>query len=362
MFMPIENIPDYEMRLKRQDAYWDMEVLDRAVVCMYIPNEKSTVKLPAQRNWKTLKDRWFDAEYNAELALAIAENTIYFGDALPIFFPNLGPEVFSAFCGCELEYSETTSWAIPIIKDWKKDFDKISFSEDNVYFKKIEEMTDLLLEYGKGKFYTGLTDIHPGGDGIAAFRDPQEMNYDMLLEPEMIKKTLNKITPIFFKVFDHFYNKLAGKNQVCGTWNGMTSIRKYHIPSNDFSCMISNKMFKEFFLQGIIDECKYFGTSIYHLDGPQALQHLDDILDIKELNGVQWVPGTGNGGRYSNELNLPILQKIQNANKVNQFHIEPDELDTIMENLKPNGIFLTINGVKTEEEGQNLIKKIENWK
>ncbi len=47
-----------------------------------------------------------DAEYVAQCALAGVMNTAYLGDALPCAMPNLGPEVFSAFFGCELEYGE----------------------------------------------------------------------------------------------------------------------------------------------------------------------------------------------------------------------------------------------------------------
>ena len=33
--------------------------------------------------------------------------------------------------------------------------------------------------------------------------------------------------------------------------------------------------------------------SIYHLDGPGEIPHLDMLLDIPRLNGIQWVAGAG---------------------------------------------------------------------
>ncbi|MBQ0105864.1 MAG: hypothetical protein KBT47_07500 [Armatimonadetes bacterium] len=159
-----------------------------------------------------------------------------------------------------------------MIEDWDKDIHKIKFSEDNVYFWKINEITDVFLEAGEGKFYTGITDLHPGGDGICAFRDPENMNFDLIDYPDEIKNALNKIQPVLYRVYDYFYNKLKNMGQACCTWHTIASNKRFYIPSNDFSCMISNKMFREFFLDGIIEECRFYENSIYHLDGPGALQ------------------------------------------------------------------------------------------
>ena len=41
--------------------------------------------------------------------------------------------------------------------------------------KKLVEMTDALLEVGRDKFLVGMTDWHPGGDALAAFRDPAQL-------------------------------------------------------------------------------------------------------------------------------------------------------------------------------------------
>ncbi len=39
--------------------------------------------------------------------------------------------------------------------------------------------------------------------------------------------------------------------------------------------------------------CKRLPRSIYHLDGIGQIRHLDLLLTIPELDGVQWVPGDG---------------------------------------------------------------------
>jgi hypothetical protein len=123
--------------------------------------------------------------------------------------------------------------------------------------------------------------------------------------------------------------------------------------------MVSKKMFDEVFLEGIAAECKFFDQSIYHLDGPGALRHLDSLLQIKELDAIQWVCGAGNEGfaRW-----VPVYQKIQKAGKAMTLGVELSELPMVFETLKPEGVyFMWINGINDQETAQEVLKRIEKW-
>jgi hypothetical protein len=100
-------------------------------------------------------------------------------------------------------------------------------------------------------------------------------------------------------------------------------------------------------------------ATIYHLDGPNALRHLDSLLAIKELNAIQWVYGAGNG-RASDWLD--IYKKCQAAGKALQIEIEPSELEIMIENLRPEGINLGINNVTDPETANALVKHVERWR
>lgn len=358
MTMLIEHIPDWEQRLARQDAFWQCEVIDRPVVNIWLPKPNPDYPYPAEKSWPTLKDRWLDTEYLVAAKVAGVMNTDYLGDALPHVYPNLGPEVFSAFFGCEMEFSETTSWTIPILRDWAE-VGKVRFSRDNFYWKKLVEMTDALIEAGKGKFYVGNTDYHPGADAIAAFRDPLEFNMDMIERPDEVKKLLRYVTDVYFECIDYFFEKFATVQGAYSTWPGIVTTKRYYVPSNDFSIMISKEMFDDLFLPGIIEECEHMEANIYHLDGPGALRHLDSLLSIKSLNAIQWVYGAGNG-RASDWLH--VYKKCQAAGKGLQINLELDEIDLFMRELKPNGLWLAIHGVPDRETGEAILKKMMTWK
>ena len=145
--IPLEGVPDWEQRLARQDAFWDCAVLDRPVVLMTCPKSPPECDWPADKPYASHRERWMDTDRVVATAVANARNTEYLGDALPRAWPNLGPEVFSAFFGMEMEYTAETSWGIPIVEDWD-DVDHVRFSEDNFYWKKLVEMTDACSKQG----------------------------------------------------------------------------------------------------------------------------------------------------------------------------------------------------------------------
>ena len=144
------------------------------------------------------------------------------------------------------------------------------------------------------------------------------------------------------------------------SWIGLVAEGRYNVVQNDFACMISQKMFEEFFLEGIILECEKLDRSIYHLDGPDALRHLEALLEIKKLGAVQWVCGAGNEGfrRW-----IGVYKRIQKARKGVHLGIDITELDDVFANLSPEGIWFShISGVQNKEEADKIIERIKNWK
>ena len=356
--MPIEQIPDWEQRLARQDAFWQREIIDRPVVHITVPKQTPVRPYPRSRHGCP-RDRWMDAEYCAEHALATVMNTEYLGDALPRVSPDLGPDLFSAFFGCELEFDDETSWSRPNLLEWSA-VDQVRFGTENAYWQTIVEVTELLLEVGRGSFYTAFPDLHAGADAIAAFRDPMQLNLDLHDNPEAVASLLDYVTRTYLDVYDFLYQKLTNARQAISTWANQVSARRWFIPQCDFSCMVSPKMFQDFFVPDLVRELRHYEVSIYHLDGPGALKHLDTLLEIPELTAIQGVYGAGNG-RCSDWL--PVYRRIQEAGKGLELrHLEMDELDLFMEHLKPEGVWIGMAGVPDCEAAAAVLRKVDRWR
>lgn len=227
--------------------------------------------------------------------------------------------------------------------------------------KKLEDFTRLLLEKAKGKFIVGLSDFHPGGDHLAALRDPQTLAIDLLENPDKVKAKLHSSYEEYYKIFDFYVDWLKKEKMPISSWLPFTSEdTPMYIPSNDFSFMISKEMFDEFFLEGIAEECRHYGKSIYHLDGPGALRHLDSLLEIPELNAIQWMPGAGV------EPCLPwldVYKKILSAGKsLITYPHNMEDLRFIMDNLPSRGLCLQMWNPENEENAKDLMKQIKHMK
>ena len=355
--MPIEHIDDWEMRIKRQDAAFRFEILDRPVVDLSFFEYNPDYPFPTKQH-ASFEEWWLDIDYQVELWLALTMGTCCMGDALPKFIPNLGPDFFAACYGGKMVFEQTTSFIEPFLKNWD-DADKLEFDWKNPYFLKMEELYQAILEVGKNRFYIAWPDLHAGGDCLAGFRGPANLAMDLYDNREHIKISLKKVTQDFFRLYDYYYDKLTNASQPCTGWPGVVSTYKWHVPSNDFSYMISPKDFNGIFLEGLREENRYMEANIHHLDGPGCLRHLDSLLGINELNMIQWVFGAGRG-RASDYIEL--YKKVQAAGKGLQFQdVEVDELDILISELRPEGVWMHVN-TADREQSEAVLKKIRKWK
>jgi hypothetical protein len=350
--------PDLEMTLQRMEAFWHCQVMDRPLVSFDLPKPLSERAPLPPTSHATPAERWMDPAYQVELAVANLSNQIYPGDTLPVAWPNLGPEVFAALYGCPLEFGDYgTSWTSPILLDWSQAAE-LCLDWESPYLKKLEEMTDALLAAGRGRFIVGMTDWHPGGDCLAAFRDPQNLAMDLIEHPDEVKALLGRVEQDYFAVYDHFYYRLRQAGQPITAWINLACPGKYYIPSNDFSGMVSKAMFAEFFLPGIQRECQFLDHSIYHLDGPAAVRHLDLLLGIPELDAIQFVPTISDAAfaRWA-----PLYRRIQQGGKGVHFTCEFDELAQVMEALSPRGLYLYVKNVPSLEAAESALLALSRW-
>ena len=351
--------PDFLESQRRYEAFWEQTVIDRPPVSIVLPSPQASAE--PRKSYSSQWDRWTDVEFRAEQMAVNLANKRYLGDALPVAFPNMGPEIFSAWCGAGYRFGESTAWSEPCIGDWDRDAGSAVFNADHPLFRLTVQFTELLLERGRENFLVGLTDFHPGGDHLAALRDPEIFAVDMVENREWVKKKLAAVNNEYFHVYDIFYGMLRRAGMPITSWTPLINDGRYYIPSNDFSCMISSEMFDDFFLPGIIEECRFLDRSIYHLDGPGALRHLDSILSISELDAVQWVPGAGNTG-YARWVD--VYRRIQKAGKSLQIKLESvEELPLVFETLRPEGVWISrIGGIDSDETAEEVLKRVSEWR
>ncbi|HEY5584962.1 MAG TPA: trimethylamine corrinoid protein 2 [Ruminiclostridium sp.] len=347
-----ENFDKIKVRF---EEYWAKENHDRPIVSITAPKQnKMALDYPKHIS---LRDRWLDTEYMIKQANVQMQNTYFGCEAFPMLSPNLGPDAFSAFYGTPIEFGEHTSWSIHNIED-PDEHKQFVLEKEGFYYKKMIEMTKAAVEDGKDKYIVAITDLHPGADALVAMRGPEELCIDTIERPEYINKGALELFNGFRTVCDELYDISTKYQQGSSNWMGIWHPKKWYVTSCDFCCLISPNKFEELIIPELYEELDYLDASMFHLDGPGALKHLDRLLQIDKLNGIQWVYGDG---QPTASHWLEVLRKIQNAGKMIQVSVAPEELDIMLESLNPEGVMFNVHA-KNDEEAKQLEEKVLKFK
>jgi hypothetical protein len=104
--------------------------------------------------------------------------------------------------------------------------------------------------------------------------------------------------------------------------------------------MVSSDLAKQMMVPCIIEEMAVSRRNIFHLDGPQALRHLDLVLELPGLNAVQWVYGGGQGpaGKW-----IDVYRKILDAGKsVEVLAADAADALSVLRAVGPRGVWLSV--------------------
>ncbi len=353
--LELDTMPGFEMAMRRVYAWFEGSILDRAPVRFMAHNafvEAAQAAYPSSN----VRDRWFDAEFQVETYIKSIEGKTFLGETLPVFWPNLGPEIYAAFYGSELKYGEVTSWATPLVKTWD-DIAHLTLNLQNAYARKLDELTQIALERCAGKFMVGYTDLHPGVDCVAAWRDPQQLCFDMLENPDQVRAMIEIAIQDFETIYDHYDSMLKAHKELSVSWMGIPSFGRMHIPSCDFSSLISPRLFEQFCLPVLQREVKTMTHNVFHVDGRGVARHLDRILSVPEIHAIQWVQGVGDD--YPIMQWVPFIKQIQ-AHKPVIIDLDKSDLDNFMAVVQPEGIFLWV-AVDDEDEQRAILRRVEKW-
>lgn len=218
----------------------------------------------------------------------------FLGDSFPIIDTSfLGPGVIAAFLGAHLDNSPGSVWFRPVrdldIADihWQRE-------PDNPWFTRLREIYRTAVDYWGGQVLIGMTDLGGNLDILATFRPGERLLLDLLLHPDEVKRLTWDAHELWFQYFEELNRVLFPLNPGYSSWTPLYSELPYYMLQCDFSYMISPAQFDEFVRPEIEAACRRLPNTFYHLDGPGQLNHLDSLLEIEELDGVQWVPGAGN--------------------------------------------------------------------
>jgi hypothetical protein len=353
----LETKPDYQTCVDRIEAWFQGEILDRVPIRFHRHNAEYDILHTS--NHASIKDRWFDAEFQADEFLRSIKGMRFNAETFPVYVPNLGPNVYASFHGGDMTFEDTTSWYHEIIHDYDTDLGKIQFSKDRFFYKKLMELTDVGLEKCGNQFIVGYPDLHPGLDCALAWRGTNDLCMDLMLDPDNAQKLFDLANEHFLDVYDDFDARIKAFNMPSCSWmNIPVPNGRMHIPSADFSFMISPEDYIQYGLPILKEEVKTMSHNVFHVDGLGVAKHIDTILSVPEVRCIQWVQGMADD--YPIMQHLDFIRYVQSKNRGIIVDLAKEDLDEYMEKMSPKNTFLWI-ATSSEEEEMDIIKRVTKW-
>lgn len=345
-------IPNWNAVKERYMQTWAMENHDRPLMHITAREPRSGSVLPKAPD--SVEGYWLDIDYVLKRQRYIFDNTAYAGEGYPLYCPNLGPDIFGAILGANIKFTKDTSWATHIDTEWK-DFQPV-YDKQNKWLQTILELTHAAVEDSRGDYFVGITDIHSGMDALVSLKGPETVCMDIMDKPDDIEQLPMKLFKVMQAFYDDLYHITRKYQQGTSNWMTAWHEKRWYVTSCDFISLISPAQFDRFVLKELQAEASWFDASIFHLDGPQCIRHLDKIMAVDGINAIQWVPLPGEDVP---EKWRDLLMKIQAAGKGLHLHIRPEDIGRYAEFLKPEGVMMSAN-VDSKAEAEELLKHTEH--
>ncbi len=267
----------------------------------------------------------------------------YYADTFPWLWINFGPGIVAGFLGANVNSvtspSETV-WFTPRRRVPLQELD-LSYDAENVWWKRVKELTAAAVERYAGCLLVGHTDLGGNLDILASLCGTEALLLALIDHPDEVERLAGQITQLWLRYYDELDAIIRPACRGTSCWTPLFSTGKTYMLQCDFSYMISPAMFERFALPDLIACCEYLDHAFYHLDGRGEIPHLDMLLSLPRLRGIQWVPGDG---QPPPEAWLPLLKRIRDGGKLCQVTVSAEGALQIVKNLGGQGFMFWVWG------------------
>lgn len=288
----------------------------------------------------------------------------YPGDTLPISITDIGPGSLALFCGSEPRFTHETVWFDPCMHACPEPehLPPIRFDESNNWWKITESILQSCAELAQGKYLVGCPDLVENLDILAALRGTQNVMMDLLDRPQWVEQKIYELNQVWFEAYQRIYDIIAladGSSAFCAfhLW-GPGKTAKVQC---DAAAMLSPALFDTAVLPALTEQCEWLDWSMFHLDGTQAVVHLDSLLSIDALDAIEWTPQAGiEGGGHPRWY--PLYKKILNAGKsIQAVDVNKDEVLPLLDAIGGKGVYIATWCVSIEE-AEELLAAVEGYR
>lgn len=352
--LPVIYKPDWSEARERLKAWWDREVLDRPAIMVTAP--RSGVKRPPWDGWGFARNA-DDPHKVVRDFEAMCSATFFGGEAFPNLWINLGAGVVSAFLGARAVFYSDTVW-FDGPRDWEE-LEDLELDRENPWWLRAKRDTEVAVEKGVGRYFVGMTDLGGILDIAQSLRGKKRLMVDIFRRGERVLSLCRGILEIWHACYEELDSIIERRMKGSSAWMGIWSEDRWYPLQCDYAYMLSPRLFREFVLPFVAEQCRRLDHSVYHLDGYGQLPHLDMLLSIPELDAIQWVPGAGKP-QCGSPLYYDLYRRIRAAGKGLVLGVGPQEIEAICRQVGAAGVLFQTS-CRKQGEAEDLLRNSKSW-
>jgi len=305
-----------------------------------------------------LRFQWTDPVYRFNASAYWLSHMHFGGEAFPYFDSHMGPGTLAAFLGSPVGFGDETVW-FESCMDSLDTHPPLVFDPDNTWWHVQTALVDYACAHADGRFLVGMPDLSVILDVLASLAGTTELLMALALQPDAVVQRSQEIAVAYMHAFDSLYNRIKDpQNGNCYSCFNVWGPGKTTLLQCDLSAMVGPDMFAETIAPGLSRMADQFDYTLYHLDGSQALCHLDTLLAIPGIDAIEWTPEPGRPWGGDPEW-YELYRTIKNAGKsVQAIFVKSDEAEPLLEAIGPEGIFLDIR-CSSETEAIALLDQLQ---
>jgi hypothetical protein len=341
---PLAFCEDFPLIARRFEAWWAQELVDRPV---FIGTANTNLDRPITRRLELfdLPDAWLEAKFTD------LQQTHRVGDALPSVRVDFGPVMLGGLLGGEVEFGSDTTWTHAFIDNAWSNAPDWTLDDRNRWWTLLQELTQRVAEHAAGRYLVRTPDLGGSGDVLLNLRGSAQLCLDVIDQPERVRGAVDAIYPAWHRALTALYRITLAAGAGLVHWLGLWSNRPYMVPACDFNALIGPREFEDLFLADIARQTATVGRAVFHLDGPDAARHIDALLEVPDMQAIQFTPGAGTPSALAW---VDMFHKVQQHNRSLLIMSPADEVLALCDTLRPEGLAVLIDTPLTPGELDDL--------
>lgn len=354
---------------QRFDAWFRHEKTGRPLMNLWaVRGEADAMAIP-EAAYDSCEEQYLSVEKNFQNTLAAYSRLKPMAEAFPQFSMNLGAGSMALYLGAEPVFRPDTVWFSHFLQDYQESL-PLRYDENNVWWKRHQDIVRRQVEIARDTdLMVCIPDIIENIDILSSIRDPQTCCFDLYDCPDEVAEALKNISDIYMRYYDAFYDIVKSPDGYAAyTAFSIMGREKTAKIQCDFAALISPGQFDELILPSLRRQCEEIPYTLYHLDGPECLVHVDSLMKIESLKALQWTPGARNPGS-GDEQWYPLYTKVRQAGKglwITLVDYTPDEAvqcaDKLVKTFGPEGFYFHFPEMSASEADALLCKAEREWK